>query len=56
MPDKKNRNTALEFDQDGESLVQQQLTEAYQSGVVDSFITDKNVFTGEPADDVDPKE
>ncbi|MBY6035194.1 hypothetical protein KUV80_00920 [Fictibacillus nanhaiensis] len=35
MEKKKRPNEQLEFDQEGEMTVHQQITEAYQSGVVD---------------------
>lgn len=38
------------YDEEGENIVHQQLTEAYQSGVVDSYVTDQNVFTGDKKD------
>lgn len=53
MPEKRKRSNELQFDQEGEGVVQQQLNEAYHSGVVDNFITQSNVFTGEPVEDED---
>jgi hypothetical protein len=36
MNQEKNRYQQLEYDQEGELTVHQQITEAYQSGVVDN--------------------
>ncbi|MFC7393652.1 hypothetical protein [Scopulibacillus cellulosilyticus] len=50
MAKEHNKHTDLQYDQDGENVIHQQLTEAYQSGVVDSYITDQNLLTGEETD------
>jgi hypothetical protein len=38
---------ALEFDAEGEKIINQQINEAYQSGVIDNVNGTYNVFNGE---------
>lgn len=38
---------ALEFDSEGEKIINQQINEAYQSGVIDNVNGNYNVFNGE---------
>ena len=39
-------NKAVEFDSEGEKTINQQINEAYQSGVIDNVNGNDNVFNG----------
>lgn len=46
----------LEFDSEGEKIINQQINEAYQSGVIDNVDGAYNVFTGEKKQQDDKEE